>query len=107
MQIKTTTRDHSTQGMAIIKKSTNNKCSERVEKGGPSYSVSWHSHYGEQYENSSKSVICSVVSSSLQPHGLSPVHGILQARILEWVSHSFLQGIFPTQGSKPCLLHGR
>ena len=30
------------------------------------------------------------------------VHGILQARILEWVA--LLQGIFLTQGSSPCLL---
>ena len=28
----------------------------------------------------------------------SSVHGILQARILEWVAISLLQGIFPTQG---------
>ena len=35
------------------------------------------------------------------------VHGILQARILEWVSLSFLQGIFPTQGSNPGFLHCR
>ena len=35
----------------------------------------------------------------------SSVHGILQARILEWVCDFFLQGIFPTQGWKPCLLH--
>ena len=28
------------------------------------------------------------------------VHGILQARILEWLSHSLLQGIFPTQVSR-------
>ena len=27
------------------------------------------------------------------------VQGILQVRILEWVAHSLLQGIFPTQGS--------
>ena len=27
----------------------------------------------------------------------SSVHGILPARILEWVCHSLLQGIFPTQ----------
>ena len=37
------------------------------------------------------------------PMGCNPpgssVHGILQARILEWVAtHSLLQGIFPTQG---------
>ena len=35
------------------------------------------------------------------------VHGILQARILGWVSRSLLQRIFPTQGSDPCLLHCR
>ena len=33
------------------------------------------------------------------------VHGILQARILEWVSLSLLQGIFPTQGLNPGLQH--
>ena len=32
------------------------------------------------------------------------VHGILQARILEWVAFPFFQGIFPTQGSNPGLL---
>ena len=40
---------------------------------------------------------CSPTSSS--------VHGILQARILEWVVHALLQGIFLTQGSNPPLLH--
>ena len=34
----------------------------------------------------------------------SSLHGILQARILEWVCHVLLQEIFPTQGSNPCLL---
>ena len=49
----------------------------------------------------------------LQPHGLQPsrflIHGILQARILEWVffSHVLLQGIFLTQGSNPGLLQCR
>ena len=33
------------------------------------------------------------------------VHGILQARILEWVAMPSLQGIFLTQGSNPGLLH--
>ena len=37
----------------------------------------------------------------------SSVHGILQARILEWVAISLLQGIFPTQESNPGLLHCR
>ena len=31
------------------------------------------------------------------------VHGILQARILEWVASSFPQGIFPTQRLNPCV----
>ena len=35
----------------------------------------------------------------------SSVHGILQARILEWVCHSLLQGTFPTQRSNSSLLH--
>ena len=35
------------------------------------------------------------------------VHEILQARILEWVSPSLLQGIFPTQGSNLGLPHCR
>ena len=34
-------------------------------------------------------------------------HGILQVRILEWVAYPLLQGIFPTQGSNPGLLHCR
>ena len=36
------------------------------------------------------------------------VHGILQARILQdWVAHSLLQRLFPTQGSNPGLPHCR
>ena len=35
------------------------------------------------------------------------VHGILQARILEWVAFPFSRGIFPTQGSNPSFLHCR
>ena len=36
----------------------------------------------------------------------SSVHGIFQARILEWVGcHFLLQGIFPTPGSNPGLPH--
>ena len=40
-----------------------------------------------------ESVICSVMSDSLQPHGLylpgSSVHGILQAEILQWIAILF------------------
>ena len=35
----------------------------------------------------------------------SSVHGISQARILEWVAVPFSRGIFPTQGSNSWLLH--
>ena len=37
----------------------------------------------------------------------SSVHGILQARILEWRTHVLPWGIFPTQGSNRHLLHCR
>ena len=47
------------------------------------------------------------LSDSLQPHPWS-VHGILPARILEWVAcYSLLQGIFLNQGSNPDLLQFR
>ena len=35
----------------------------------------------------------------------SSVHGIFQARILEWVAIFLLQGNYPTQGSNPHVLH--
>ena len=54
--------------------------------------------------------VCSVLSDSLQPHGLYPpassVHGIFQARILE-VLAILLQEIFLTQESNSSLLHCR
>ena len=37
----------------------------------------------------------------------SSVHGIFQARVLEWVAIFLLQGIFPTQGSNLGLPHSR
>ena len=38
------------------------------------------------------------------PPGFS-VHGIPQARILEWVAMSSSRGVILIQGSNPCLLH--
>ena len=35
------------------------------------------------------------------------VHGILQARILEWEAFPFSRGVFPIQGSNPGLMHCR
>ena len=47
--------------------------------------------------------VASIVSDSSWPYGPCPPgfsdHGILQARILEWVSMLSLQGLFLTQGS--------
>ena len=48
--------------------------------------------------------LCSPMDYSLPG---SSIHGILQARVLEWVAISFSRGIFPTQGSNPGLLHCR
>ena len=52
--------------------------------------------------------VCSVVSDSLQPHGLQPAR-LLCLRNFSGKNtgvgcHFLLQGIFPTQGSNPCLL---
>ena len=54
----------------------------------------------------SESEIRSVMSDSLQPMDYT-IHGILQARTLEWEAVPLLQGIFPTQGSNPGLPHCR
>ena len=40
----------------------------------------------------SESGSCSALSDSLWPHGLYTVHGILQARILEWVAFPLSRG---------------
>ena len=59
-------------------------------------------HESENWNWQSLSRAC---PDSLWPHGI--VHGILQARILEWVVCFLLLGIFPTQGSNPGLLNCR
>ena len=90
-------------------------CPELKPQRSPS---SRRSQYGggERHADNSKmlvrsagSVSCSVVSDSLQPHGLQ------HARLLcPWDfpgknigvgCHFFLQGVFLTQGSNSCLLH--
>jgi len=38
---------------------------------------------------------------------MTPVHGILLARKLEWLTISFSRGFFPNQGSNPGFLHCR
>ena len=53
--------------------------------------------------------VCSIVSGFLRPMDSSPpgssVHGILKARILEWVAISHSRGSSTTQESNPSLLH--
>ena len=67
------------------------------------YITSW-SIWRNHYPCESKS--CSVVSDSLQPHGLySPWNSPGQNTGVG--SLSFLQGIYPTQGSNPGLPHCR
>ena len=63
---------------------------------------------GSQSQSVSSSVVPTLwYRMNCSPPG-SSVHGILQARILEWVgSHSLPQGIFPNEESKPDLLHCR
>ena len=52
---------------------------------------------------------CSVVSDSLQPHGLKPARLLcpwdFPGRNTGLGCHALLQEIFLTQGSNPCLLH--
>ena len=50
--------------------------------------------------------LCSTLGDPMDcgPPG-SCVHGISQARTLEWLAICFSRGIFPTQGSNPHLLH--
>ena len=59
--------------------------------------------------NQCDSVSCSVVSDSVTPHGLQPSKLLCPwdspGKNAEVGCHSLLQGIFPTQGSNPGLLH--
>ena len=54
-------------------------------------------------------VSCSAMSDSLRPHGLQPCQAPLSMGFLGKNTgmgyHALLQGIFPTQGSNPGLLH--
>ena len=75
----------------------------------PPSSVSSHqpTHFSHlTYLEKNESESHSVVSDSLQPHGLySPLNSLGQNTGMG--SLSFLQGIFPTQGSNPGLRHCR
>ena len=62
------------------------------------------SHYSESEVAQSCPTLCDPMDRSLP--GFS-VHGIFQARILDWVAISFSRGSSWTQGSSPGLLHCR
>ena len=52
--------------------------------------------YYQYHMGRPKGISCSIVSDSFRPHDSSPpgssVHGILQARIREWVANAFSRG---------------
>ena len=68
-------------------------------------------HITNKSQENERSVNHSVVSNSLQPHGLQPTRFLcpwhFPGKNIGVGSHSLLQGIFSTQGSKTCLLHYR
>ena len=67
----------------------------------------WHIALYSAKSLQSCPTLCDPMNCSLPG---SFVSGIFQARVLEWVCHFLLQGIFLTQGSNPgllCLLHCR
>ena len=62
------------------------------------------SRAGSAFENRSQLCLSFCDLMGCSPSG-SSVHGLSQARLLEWVDISSSWGIFPTQGSNSGLLH--
>ena len=79
----------------------------RLEASPPPLCALYYNLESEESE-SEVSQSCPTLCDPLDcsPPGFS-VHGILQARILEWGYHLLLQGIFLTQGWNPGLPHCR
>ena len=72
------------------------------------YARCWHHRHNAHGKSSNSEKESEVKVAQLCPTLCDPmdytVHGILQARILQWVAFPF-QGTFPIQGSNPGLLH--
>ena len=94
IHIKTTMRYHLTLvRTAIIKKFTNINAGEGVENREPSCTVgrnaNRYSHYRERYAAKSLQLCPTLCNPTDSNPPSSPVPGILQARIVEWVAISF------------------
>ena len=73
------------------------------DPGIKSASLTFPAMAGRFFTSSAMSESCSIVSDSLRPMDYSPWNSPGQNTGVG--SHSFLQGIFPTQGLNPGLLH--
>ena len=115
MQIQWETVPPQMVRMAIIKKSTNSKCwRECGEKGillcrwwecklvRPLWKTVWRFPMQAYSVTKLCLTLCDPMGCSLPG---SSIHGVSQARILEWVAIFLLHGIFSSQGSNLHLLH--
>ena len=94
MQIKTTTRYHLTPEWPSSKSLQTINPGKSLEKREHSYTVggnvNWYSHYGRQYSESEVAQSCPTLCDPVDCNLLGfSVHGILQARLLEWIAISF------------------
>ena len=84
---------------------------KRKDNGRQESSVSPGVHFRGSFLMSFQTLYESELAQSCptlcDPMGCFSIKGIFQARVLEWVAISLLQGIFPTQGSNPGLPHCR